>query len=110
MPESKWIETEKESELINGEWVEKKKRFNRPLGINIRTKETWDIIFKFFAAIAIFSPFMIIGLQNKSNVSRERKTNLSIVYAGILRDLRVYRNYANTNDTAEFRRRQPPRR
>ena len=103
MPANPWIETEKDCELVNGEWVEKRKRLSRPIGIHTRTKEIWEIIFKFFAAIAIFSPFLIISLQNENSRTRDRKASLSLVYSGILTDLRVYQSYYNTNDTTDYR-------
>lgn len=88
MEKGNWIESEREYEFSEGLWVAKKKKEVRVSGISQKTKDTWDIIFKFFAATAIFTPFLILSLQNRNEYKRQKKTEFSQLYFDILYDLK----------------------
>jgi hypothetical protein len=86
----KWIESEKEYELDGDEWVAKRKKTIRLLGISQKTKDIWDIIFKFFAATAIFSPLFILLYQNNRENINKKKANLSQLYSELLPDIKLF--------------------
>src|SRR5687768_7000445 len=90
-----WIETEKEFENSNGEWICKKKRSTRILGLTPRTKENWEIFFKFFTTIAIFIPFLLLIIQNKNEKNRQKRSSLSELSSVVLSDIYTFVNKAH---------------
>lgn len=89
MKKENWIEYEREFEVVDGIWVPKKAKEIKVLGLNQKTKEIWDILFKFFAAAAIISPFLILSLQNNNEVKKQKKIELSQLYFEILKDFKT---------------------
>ncbi|QHS63264.1 hypothetical protein [Chitinophaga agri] len=73
MEKNTWIDVEREYEYRNEEWIEVKRKSIRNQGLSTKVKDIWELIFKFFAAIAIFTPFIIITVQNRSEIKLQKK-------------------------------------